>query len=419
MNASFLREIMDNLKYRSTKSTDTPAGLVVFSTLGFFFTTLHEFYYESPIGFIRIFEFLGVGIWLLCVGLYGGRFSHVRALVSCMFVVLLAHFIPFFFSLMADSSAIYWNTVLGMPVSMSMALVFLYLFSSREMLLLHVLKYVLCAHLFFFYLQFLLFVSTGTIVNYLFFLGREQRMIGGSFTEESLLRCAGLTGEPAAFALTVVILIASICWGSRKIPWLLLAATCCSVLLCFSSMGYFYLMAFFACFVVPRVKSAKIWLIGGVFGAIIAILGAILASEQVQKAYDKLINFQESGSYQYRIGSFLSYVVEDFSGALLGKGLGVLQIVALRDGTYVGTGSSYSTILLSCGLILGTFAFLSIWGGLKKNNVPMLACVFTFVLFLGTNTPSQLVFWTWIFGVALVCRLRVDIDTKAISWRNR
>lgn len=420
MNTVFQENKRCNQKFQRVSAPNVSMGLVVLSTLGFFFTTLHEFYYESPIGFIRIFEFLGVGFWVLCFGLYGGRFFHVGTFVACMVVVLFAHSIPLFFSLMDDSSAVYWNTVLGMPISMCMVIVFLYLFSSREALLLRVLKYTLYVHLCFFYFQFLAFVSTGTIVNYLFFLGREQRMIGGDFTEETSLRCAGLTGEPAAFALTVVILITSICWGSRKVPWLLLGVVCCSVLLCFSSMGYFYLMTFFACFIVPRVKSVKTWIVGGLLGGIVSIGVVFLASEQIQKTYDKLISFQESGSYQYRIGSFLSYVVEDFSDALFGNGLGVLQIVSLRDGTYVGAGSSFSTVLLSCGLILGIFVFLSIWRALRQNKVPVLACVFTFTLFLGTNTPSQLIFWTWIFGMALVCRARVDGDTEMVkvNWRN-
>ncbi len=415
MNAFFQENERPSQKFQSVNTPNVSTGLVLLSTLGFFFTTLHEFYYESPIGFIRIFEFLGVGFWILCFGLYGGRFSYVGTFVSCILVVVVAHLFPLFLSLMSDASAIYWNTVLGMPISMCMAVVFLYLFSRREALLLQVLKYTLYIHLFFFYLQFLMFVAIGTKVDYLAFLGREQRMIGGEFTEDTLLRCAGLTGEPAAFALTVVILFTSICWGSRKIPWFLLVTTYCSVLLSFSAMGYFYLMAFFICFVVPRVKSVKYWLIGSVLGAIVAIGGMTLAPEQIQNTYDKLINFQESGSYQYRIGTFLSYVVEDFSGALLGKGLGVLQGVSLRDGTYVGVGSSYSAILLSCGLVLGIFAFFAIWRVLKKNKVPMLARVFTFSLFCGTNTPSQLIFWTWIFGIALVCRGRAEKEIRFIG----
>lgn len=396
------------------ESDKLPVAIIALSTIGFFFTTLHEFYYESPIGFIRIFEFLGVGIWLACIGIYGGRFYHTGIFITCLAIVIFAHVIPLCFSLLVDSSAVYWNTVLGMPISMGMAIVFLYTFSSRGALLLCVCEYTLWIHLVFYYVQFLVFIGTGVVVDYLSLLGREQRMVGGDFTEDSLLRCAGLTGEPAAFALTVVILLAGVCWGSKKIPWVTLIATIGAVVSCFSAMGYFYLAMFSACFIAPRIKSFKVWFVGTLGGGIVAIIGGIIASAQIQKTYEKLVNFQESGSYQYRIGTFLSYVVEDFFGAMLGKGLGVMQLVTLQDGTYVGIGSSYSTILLSCGLVLGAFVFFFIWRLLRKSKVPMLACVFTFALFLGTNTPSQLIFWTWIFGLALICRSHYTRDNTGM-----
>lgn len=386
---------------------------------GLFFVTLHEFYYESPIGFIRIFEFLGVGVFLLGILIHGGKLFQCEKFLACMGLVLLGYLLPLMTVVISSSSSfIYWNTVLGMPISMCMAIVFLFSFSAQEQLLFDSYRFALIVHLFFFYFQFAIFVVTGTVLNYLAFLGREQRMIGGDFTEESLLRCAGLTGEPAAFSLTVVLLLAPLCWGGKRIPWKIAAASIVAVLLSFSAMGYFYLLCFAICFLFPVLKSFKIWI--SIFSGVLSIgvLSFFLASEQIFRTYEKLVNFQDSGSYQYRIGTFLSYVISDPWGSLWGEGLGVQKGLAIADGTLVGSGSTYSTVFLSCGLLLGTGIFLLIWKTMRRSFVPKLACIFIFATFMGTNTPSQLWFWISIFGLAIICYHRfknTNFSTDAFS----
>lgn len=402
-----ISRIHPEVNYRRNNGGNFSRTALLVTTIAFFFTTISEFYYESPIGFLRIFEFLGVGIFIVFIFFSHGNFFQVKSFIFCMLSMLMAHMLPLWIALLTDPTPVYWNTVVGMPMSMAMTCIFLYVFSHRETLFLSACKYTLYIHLFFYYVQFLVFLGTGTVFNYLNFLGREQRMIGGSFREDTLIRCAGLTGEPAAFSIVIMTLVSIVCWGEKKVPWLLFSVAIIAVLLSFSAMGYFYIAAFFFCFFAPKIKSIKTWLgilIGGISGSAVAVA---LASDQIRQTYEKLLNFQESGSYQYRIGTFISYAMEDFDGALFGRGLGTQREVLLSDGLSVGAGATYSTVFLSCGLLLGGLAFFSIFHTLRRNSVPISACVFTFALFMGTHTPSQLCFWAWIFGLALVCRARM------------
>lgn len=382
-------------------------SLVFMASTAFFFTTIPAFYYESPIGILRVFEFLGMAIFVFAIFLNSGCFFRVRDYILCMLVMLVAHFIPLWIVLMTDPLPVYWNTVIGMPLSMVLTCVFLYVFSRRERLFLKACKCALYVHLAFFYVQFIARFGLGVTLDYLTFMGLEQRMIGAKINGDLGMRCAGLTSEPAAFALVAMTLLAIVCWGSEKTPWKLLSATILAVLFSFSAMGYFYLSAFFFCFFGPQIKSPKIWIGIVVSALVIAVAAMLIVPEQVNITYEKLKNFQENPSYRARVGGFFSYVCEDFSGALRGNGLGLPKEITLSDGDFVKAGSTYSTIFLSCGLLLGGLAFFSIWRTLRKSAVPILACVFVFALFMGTHTPSQLFFWTLVFGMALVCRSRI------------
>ena len=117
---------------------------------------------------------------------------------------------------------------------------------------------------------------------------------------------------------------------------------------------------------------------------------------KVEYLYEKISNFTESGSFNYRIGNTFDdlFSFTQFK-MLFGVGLGNIDVIYNK-------GSTYSVVFIEQGLFYGGLFFISIFFLLRSFKVRYYNIFYIFILFFGTYTFSQFQFWFLIISVSII-----------------
>lgn len=287
----------------------------------------------------------------------------------------------------------------GFIISPAYFLLLVGFFQSKKEILLKQLKRVLIFHLFFFYLQWFVFVIFRFRIDFLKYITNEpQRTIGGIFTEDTIIRGTGLFNEPASYSIFAVSMIFCLMANKKKIDKLILLAIL-SVILSFSASGIMFLAVMLIVFYFSKIFSRKV-----MASTTIIVLGFLLAnlfikSKKVLRVAEifsaKIKNFQESESYKYRIGN-VSTVFEDLTIFKKTFGIGYGNLEVNRN-----LGSFLSQFFIQSGVlffILLSFLFFYLFKEFKVRNKIIIIIM---LLTLSTQAINHMVTW-YFFAIILV-----------------
>jgi len=347
------------------------------------------------LGGVRWFVILSFVVLILSV-------SFIKINKKILFFTLIFYglcFINIFISLFYTDFEPHILSYFGFIISPAYFLLLVGFFQSKKEILLKQLKRVLKFHLFFFYLQWLVFVIFRFRIDFLKYITNEpQRTIGGIFTEDTIIRGTGLFNEPASYSIFAVSMILCLMANKKRIDKLILLAIL-SVILSFSASGIMFLAVILIVFYSSKIFSRKV-----MASTTIIVLGFLLAnllikSKKALRVAEifsaKLKNFQESESYKYRIGN-VSTVFDDLTvfKRIFGIGYGNLEVNR-------NLGSFLSQFFIQSGVlffILLSFLFFYLFKEFKVRNKIIIIIM---LLTLSTQAINHMVTW-YFFAVILV-----------------
>lgn len=363
-----------------------------------FLGSLLSFYFKN-LGGIRIFDFISMGLLLFLILKRKIKFPNDKKLINfCVFFTLFIS-ISFIVSIINKAINIYIPKVLGTYIAIVYLLLFYSYFNKNFKGLITGIKYTIYIHCIMFYFQFIMFNLFGKYIDLILpITGNSSRNIGGQFNLDSAIRASGLYSEPASYSLFILSFMSVYIYYKRRITFIDLFVLL-TVLLSMSASGLVYLFVFIIIFYFYYSKYTVIkkatYLFTGIF-----VFSAITFSKVIDfdYVYNKVVNYEESGSYQYRVGN-TDKVLQNLSEYQLAFGIGYGN-----QDINENKGSTYSSLYISHGYILGTIFLVAIFLLLfsYKTNIGIIA--FVFVLFFGTHSYSQIQFWSWIISILLVSK---------------
>ncbi|GAA4967539.1 hypothetical protein GCM10023315_16210 [Algibacter aquimarinus] len=169
-------------------------------------------------------------------------------------------------------------------------------------------------------------------IDYLVFItGEVQRTIGGVFTEATMIRPAGLSNEPASYALFTVSILFCLLVHNKKIDFLKIIGIL-SIFLSFSASGVMFLAIIMVVVYSNEIFSLKktviyftVLLSSYVIFKIFII--DIIGEKPINSFIYKISNFQEYESYKQRIGNiFVVFNDLPITQKIFGIGYGNISI---------------------------------------------------------------------------------------------
>jgi hypothetical protein len=271
-------------------------------------------------------------------------------------------------------------------------------YTHRVKLLVKHLKVVLAIHLFFFYLQLFTFLIFDYTIDFIEFITHEpQRTIGGIFTKHTIIRSSGLFNEPASYSIFVVSMLLCLLFNNKKITFLMLVAIM-SVVLSFSASGIMFLVVLIVLVFIKKSFFIKNLLIK-ISVVIVALVGINIyfGEKRVFEVFtSKLLNFQDSTSFQFRIGKIFDVFGDlNLYQKLFGLGFGNLSIGS-------NLGSFLSQFLVQSGLVF-SFLFISLFYIIAKNyKLPKRIIFIVIVLSLSTQAINHLITWYFLASLLII-----------------
>ncbi|WP_430615318.1 hypothetical protein [Flavobacterium sp. JP2137] len=364
--------------------------LVIFfgSLLSFYFPVLYN---------LRVFDFVSFAILLFLVNqrknnIYIGNTIKSFFLLFTIFIVL-----SFLVSILNKAVEIHLPRIIGTFFAIIFSILFYGYFKNRVSKLIIGIKYTIYIHAIFFYIQFLLFFLLKQYVDFIKpITGNVSRNIGGSFNLDSAIRSSGLYSEPASYSLFILSLMSAYILYKKRID-LIDFIVLFSVILSASASGTVYLIAFIFVYFIIYSNTA---LTKKVYFASLVTLGAFffigLDYIKVDYLFEKIINFEDSGSYQYRIGN-TNEVLSELTDLQQYFGVGYANMDIKGD-----KGSTYSALFIEHGYILGGFFMVIILSFFISHHIKIPILFYVLLLFMGTHTYAQIQFWIWILSIAII-----------------
>lgn len=369
-----------------------------FDILIFFLGSLLSFYF-SNLGGIRLFDFISLALLIFFVFKNKITLKNDKKFIN--FIVILTLFISFSFiiSIINGAINIYLPKVLGTYISIIYMILFYMYFESNIKGLMVGVKYTLYLHAIMFYYQFISFSLFGKYIDLIEpITGNSSRNIGGQFNLDTAIRASGLYSEPASYSLFILTFMSIYVYYKRKIT-IIDMFVLLTILLSMSASGLIYLFVFIIIFFFYYSKYTVIKKITYLFIGFF-IFSAISLTKVIDfdYVYNKAVNYEESGSYQYRVGN-TGKVLQNLSEFQLAFGIGYGN-----QDINENKGSTYSSLYISHGYILGTIFLVSIFLLLFSYKTDIGIIAFVYVLFFGTHSYSQIQFWIWIISIILVAK---------------
>ena len=373
-----------------------------------FFGSLSAFYFPSFFG-LRLFEFLCLFLLLFIIKPSSKlRFkSNDYIILFYFFLFILYATFSLLISYTNGSSKIYLNQYFGIYFTLFISFIFFNKLKNRPNYLINAIKFCLYIHVTFFLIQFFSFYLFGYYIDFIKpITGEVQRNIGGIFEGLNAIRPSGLYGEPASYSLNIIIFNFIILSHERKIS-LLTYLSLLTVILSLSASGFIYLIFFLIYYLINSNAKSKIILVLSSFLISIILIAFFDDIFNYNYLIEKILTFNESSSYQYRIGAAFSDLSKfDTISMLFGVGLGNQEFLYSK-------GSTYSMVLIEQGYLLGSAFFISIFYLLKYFKVEIFTIAFIFIMFFGTHTFSQYQFWFFILSIIILSNYRNE-QTKNI-----
>ncbi|WP_410877813.1 hypothetical protein [Myroides sp. DW712] len=361
-----------------------------------FFGSLLSFYFPS-LGGIRIFDF--VSLFLLFFCFKKKRLRFVRNLNINIFFLFFGMFISisFIISILNNAVDIHIPRIVGTYIAILYALLFFSFFSNNVKGLVVGIKYTVYLHATFFYIQFLLFNIAGHYVDLIQpITGNSSRNMGGKFNIDTAIRASGLYSEPASYSLFILTFMSIYIYFKKKVNTIdVIVLT--SVLLSMSSSGLVYLIVFILVFFFYYSKF-NIWRKLGIF-SLIACMGLFVINSKIidfDYIFNKTVNYEESGSYQYRVGN-TNKVQESLDDWQVVLGIGYANM-DIKD----NKGSTYSALFIEQGYLLGFMFLFALFILLYSFKTDLGIIAYIFLLLLGTHSFSQIQFWIWILSILII-----------------
>ena len=365
------------------------------STIIVFTASLHTFHFPGFFG-LRLFEFLSLGLLIILSWKSAANNSAYLKSFSFGFIGLATISVGVAFLNNVDH--FHFPQYLGVIFSLFYINIFYGFFKKRGNLLAESIDWTIKIHVFCFMFQFASFYFLGRYIDLVEpITGETQRNIGGVFDGENSIRPSGLFGEPAAYALGLagfnfILLVKNKAITSFNMFSIL------SILLSMSALGVVYVGALLTLYTLSTGKKFVAKIILGV-----SLVGCILIAIDYgwlnnNFLVEKLINYKESGSFQYRIGDVMNDLSKfSLQNLMLGVGLGNLDVIYNK-------GSTISVILVEQGIIIGIIIVVALFRLLKVFNVSNTNIGYLSVLMLGTHTFSHVQFWFLLITIGIFSR---------------
>lgn len=361
-----------------------------------FFSTLLSFYFPS-LGGIRVFDFISFFILIYLTNTYFPENKKQKVIGLYFLLFALFIIISFFVGIFNNGKDLYLYKFLGTFFTIAYSIIFFIFFEKKQSILLRAINIAVYLHAIFFYLQFLIFYLLGTYIDFIKPLtGNDSRNIAGQFNLDTSLRFSGLFGEAAAYSLFILSLMSIVIIAKKRLnifDFIVLL----SIPLSTSASGTVYLIVFLAIyFIFYNRSSFQKKIIQVIVVSIIFISAISFDFLKVDYLKEKIGGFEDNTSYQYRIGN-LNEVMADFTDSQIMFGIGYANMDIVEN-----KGSTYSTLMVEHGIILGGLFLISILFLLIYFKVKYYIVFFVFLLFLGTHVYSQIQFWVWILSICIL-----------------
>jgi hypothetical protein len=361
-----------------------------------FFSTLLSFYFPS-LGGIRIFDFISFFILIYLTNTYFPENKKQKIIGLYFLLFALFIIISFFVGIFNSGIDLYLFKFLGTFFTIAYSIIFFIFFEKKQNILLKAINITVYLHALFFYLQFFIFYLLGTQIDFIKpITGNDSRNIGGQFNLDTSLRFSGLFGEAATYSLFILSLMLIVLIAKKKLnvfDFIVLL----SIPLSTSASGTVYLMFFIAIYFIFYNRTSYGKKIIQIITLSIILTSAISFDLlKVDYLKEKIAGFEESSSYQYRIGN-TNKVMADFTDSQIMFGIGYANMDIVEN-----KGSTYSILMVEHGIILGGLFLLSILFLLSYFKVKYYIVFFVFLLFLGTHSFSQIQFWVWILSICIL-----------------
>lgn len=348
------------------------------------------------IGGVRVFVIMSLMMLLLISPLIKFNRKYLNFLIIFYLLIFLNLIISF---LINSELKPHLASYLGIFSAPLYGVLFFSFFNNKIKLLLTSLRLVLWIHLFFFYVQFFSFFLFHIKIDYLEFLtGSPQRIIGGIFTEETIIRTAGLSNEPASYAIFAISTLVCLFSVNIKLDKLKIL-TIISILLSFSASGIMFITLVLIVFYSKYLFSFKKLIVYFSLISCLLLLYYLFIKDMVgNKPIDaivlKISNFSESESFKIRIGNvFLVFNNLPFWQKIFGIGIGNISINN-------NLGSFLSQFFIQNGIVFFTlfsFLFYSFFNSFRvRRNLFIIMVLLT----LSTHMINHIV--TWYFMTILL-----------------
>lgn len=354
-----------------------------------------------------IFSFLTLLIFLP----YSKIYSNTLKFVIAFYALFL---INVFFSIASLDVKPHFFSYIGFILSPAYFLLLVGFYRDRITLLIKHLKVVLAIHLFFYYLQLFVFLFFDYIIDYLYIITHEpQRTIGGIYTKETIIRTSGLFNEPASYSIFAVSMLLCLLFYNKKLSILKLLAIF-SVILSFSASGIMFLGVLLVFIYLKKsFFTKKLLLKISIIGVTIIGTNIYFEGEKVfERVTNKILNFQNSTSFQYRVGNLFS-VLDDLNiyQKLFGIGFGNLTISR-------NLGSFLSQFLIQSGIVFSILFTLLFYKIVKSYKLPKKIMIIIFILSLSTQAINHLITWYFLACILVISHNKF-YENSTFNTRNR
>lgn len=362
--------------------------------IGSFLISLNSYYFAS-IG-IPIVPVAGGFVLIAALALVRARYTTSESIsVDDLVIPGVLVIVPLVNSIVAGLSetsliAYSYKTMLGYALGV---LAFFSLAACRDfkLPLLRVFHWIVIVHLTAFYVQFVMFIVRGRVVDFIGpITGEVSRMEGGGLT-----RFTGLWVEPEMYATfafgCLVVRQASNQFRFRIVDLLLVG----SIVLCQSATGY-GLIAMYGCvYVIYNLHRPK-YIIGVVVCLAICAAIVVFANIDVREVYYRLRYPLDDQSGAVRFGGLGDYLQHaTWVQMMLGSGVGsYAALMTGHNGAFSAlVGFGLVGVTLWCAAILIVFRA-------TRGSMRGLIC---WAVTLGAEPQQTWVYWWWILGLLAIC----------------
>jgi hypothetical protein len=322
--------------------------------------------------------------------------------INILFFILLTFLTSAIIGYINNNYYLYIPTLLGALLGPIFLFLFINIdFPSKNELLRNI-KNVLIIHLIFFYLQLIIYYSTGFKLDFLFYITGEMSRNDAYGVISDFFRPSGLLNEPATYSLFVFGFSTIYFWGLKKIDFVLILANI-SLLLSFSASGIILFLLLLV-IVFTEYFPYKILIIIVLLITFVLITFNYYFSENIFVVYfqNRFMNGLDSdGSASQRFSSaYQIFLNSNIKNKILGYGIGYTP-----PGLDTAVGSGLSSHLISFGILFNLIILL-IFHSLFKNV--QFKFLFFFLIMLTTSmTYNVLHYWLFISLIIIISKYNI------------